>query len=193
MTEHESNPLTESASAYEERLSALLAELPRETAGDDFTDAVLHRLKGRLPANDTATGWLGTARRTVRQNPWLLAAAALTLLALTIGYREWSHQQRQAEAIERIAEMRAEYLMLQQELDLLKQETSENRVVYLGEAGSTEVVLDLASLPDNQSRLEALRLLQAGLLTASGKAPENGAPDIRTADYRPEPTGSVTY
>lgn len=171
------------AERYQERLAALLDSLPREAASDDFTERVLRR----LPANDTTP---------VYARPWVLAVAAMLLLTVAIGFREWRHQVRQNEAIDRIAEMRAEYEVLQQELDSLKTRASENRVVYLGEANGTEVVLDLARLPDNKSRLEALRLLQAGLLKASAQAPPeapDGAGDVRTADYRPEPSGPVYY
>lgn len=174
----------DSAERYQERLSALLDSLPRETASDDFTAGVLRR----LPANDTTP---------VYARPWVLAVAAMLLLTVAIGFREWRHQVRQQEAIERIAEMRAEYEVLHRELDALKTRASENRVVYLGESNGTEVVLDLARLPDNKSRLEALRLLQAGLLRASSQAPPpdaGGNPgDVQTADYRPEPSGPVYY
>lgn len=174
----------DSAERYQERLSALLDSLPREAASDDFTEGVLRR----LPANDTTP---------VYARPWVLAVAAMLLLTVAIGFREWRHQVRQHEAIERIAEMRAEYEVLHQELDALKTRASENRVVYLGESNGTEVVLDLARLPDNKSRLEALRLLQAGLLRASSQAPApdaGGTPgDVQTADYRPEPSGPVYY
>ena len=189
-TQHQSEVPNDSsqddpAESYQERLSALLDSLPRETAPDDFTDRVLRR----LPANDTTP---------VYARPWVLAVAAMLLLTVAIGFREWRHQVRQDEAIERIAEMRAEYEILQQELDALKTRATENRVVYLGEANGTEVVLDLARLPDNKSRLEALRLLQAGLLRASSRSPAPSDPgtaqgEVRTADYRPEASGPVYY
>ena len=177
----------DAAECYQERLSALLDSLPRETATDEFTDGVLRR----LPANDTTP---------VYARPWVLAVAALLLLTVAIGFREWRHQVRQQEAIERIAEMRAEYEVLHQELDALKARASENRVVYLGESNGTEVVLDLARLPNNKARLEALRFLQTGLLRASAQSTDplaSGAAgtegDVRTADYQPEPSGPVYY
>ncbi|MDA8020283.1 MAG: hypothetical protein MPN21_22830 [Thermoanaerobaculia bacterium] len=172
----------DSAERYQERLSALLESLPRESASEDFTVGVLRR----LPANDT---------NPVYVRPWALVAAALVLLTVAVGFREWRHQLRQQEAIERIAEIRAEYEVLQRELDALKARASENRVVYLGEADGTEVVLDLARLPNDQARWDALRALQAGLLQASPPSPDIQAQTtgVRTADYRPDSSGPVYY
>lgn len=183
MTDHNTHQEPDAAECYQERLSALLESLPRDTASDDFTSRVLRR----LPANDT---------RPFYARPWLLAVAAMVLLTTTVGLLELHHRAQQQEAIERIAEMRAEYLVLQQELDELRTRSSQNRVVYLGEANGTEVVLDLARLPDNKSRLEALRLLQSGLLRASAtpnESPQDGATAVRTADYRPESAAPVYY
>lgn len=180
-------PTNDPAEEYQERLSQILENLPRETASDEFTDGVLRR----LPANDATP---------VTSRPWLLAVAALLLLTVSVGYREWRHQVRQQEALERIADMRAEYEVLQQELDQLRSKAAENRVVYLGEADGTEVVLDLARLPNNQARLEALQLLQSGLLRASARPPDASSPDrdaepgdVRTAEYRPKPSRPVYY
>lgn len=179
--------LHDPAESYQKRLSQLLDSLPRESASDHFTVGVLRR----LPANDTTP---------VYARPWFLAVAAMLLLTVAVGFREWRHQVRQDEAIERIAEMRAEYEVLEQELNELKTRATQNRVVYLGESGGTEVVLDLAKLPNNQARLDALRLLQAGLLKASAQPadpssefPGEPGSDIRTADFRPEPSGPVYY
>jgi len=183
MTEHKTTHEPDAAECYQERLSALLDSLPRETASHEFTGSVLRR----LPANDT---------QPVYARPWVLAVAAVLLLTTAVGLLELHHRAQQQEAIERIAEMRAEYLVLEQELEEIKARASQNRVVYLGESNGTEVVLDLARLPDNQSRIEALRLLQAGLLRASstpGDPAAAGTGDMRTADYRPASTEPVYY
>lgn len=157
------------------RLDTAFDTLPRERAGDEFTDEVLRR----LPANDER--FSGDGGLTARS--WYVAVAALLLLAVTFGVREWNHRREMRQSIERIAEMRAEYWELERELGELQEKRRAQPVIYLGEVDGTEVVLDLSAFPDARSRLRALGLLRSGVVPAvSGEGDE-----VLYATDEPEP------
>lgn len=157
------------------RLDAVLHDLPRERAGDDFTDEVLRR----LPANDERfSGEGGLPARS-----WYLAVAALLFLAVVFGAREWNHRREMRHSMERIAEMRAEYWELERELGELQEKRRAQPVIYLGEVDGTEVVLDLSVFPDARSRLQALGLLRSGVVPAVSEEGD----EVLYATGEPEP------
>jgi hypothetical protein len=123
---------------FDRRLDAVLASLPREQAGDGFTDAVMERLDHR---------------RVVRRQWQTLAAAALVLLTVGLGTFQWHRYQEQMAAVERMAKLNAEYQVLQAEFEALEATRERARpVIYLGSTplGSTnddvDLVLDLWKL-----------------------------------------------
>ncbi len=108
-------------------LHNVLKSLPRERASVGFTGRVLRRLE----------------RPTRRSMPrWApVAAAAILLLTLGFGWREWRHRQTAADLAALLAEKQA----LQAELEDLRRLTADARpVVYLGSDDRVDLVLDLA-------------------------------------------------
>ena len=128
----------------EERISRLLASLPRETASPQFTAGVLERL--------------ADAPRRRRQQRWIAAAcAAVVLLAGTFGLRWWSEErarerQRQ-EALVRLEALEAEKRALEDEISRLRRMARDARpVVYLGSTPNLDMVLDLGRLARRRSQ-----------------------------------------
>ncbi|MEM1201864.1 MAG: hypothetical protein AAGN66_01395 [Acidobacteriota bacterium] len=120
------------------RLDAALGALPRERAAADFTA----RVQGRLePPSSSARRW------------YLAAAAAVLLLAATFGVREWQHRRQIDAAVQRLADLRAEYHLIAAELDSLRQKAERAQpVVYLGGDENVELVVDLARLARARQR-----------------------------------------
>lgn len=116
----------------DDRLSAALESLPREQAGPEFTAGVLRRIEPATPR------WLPAERPARRWAP--LAAAALVVLTLGFGWREWRHRQM-AESLQALL---AEKQALEAELESLRRLTRAARpVVYLGSDDEVDLVLDL--------------------------------------------------
>lgn len=139
------------------RLDAALASLPRETAEEGFTEAVLARLGQR---QSSRRQWQG------------LAAAALVILALGLGSLQWQRYQARLAAVERVAVLNAEYQVLQDRLEELEARRDRARpLIYLSDANDdVELVLDLG------------RLARVGAIRTSDPAPE---PDPEADDRRP--------
>lgn len=110
-------------------LDAALGALPREHASETFTDQVLHRVERRQSLSQ-----------------WRPLAAALALLAVGMGTYTWNERQERDAAVERVASMRAEYELLQEELARLEQAEQQRGLVYLGGKDDVEFVLDLGRL-----------------------------------------------
>jgi hypothetical protein len=133
------------------RLDAVLGSLPQEKAPASFAAAVLTRLE----------------RRRVVQRQWqTLAAAALLLLAVGLGDLQWQRHREQREALERLARLRAEYSVMQAELDELQEAADRARpMIYLGGSEGSQDGVDLV--------LDLSRLAVEGVLKAS---PGSAAP-----------------
>ncbi|MEM6796256.1 MAG: hypothetical protein AAF725_19960 [Acidobacteriota bacterium] len=126
--------------ALDPLLDAALAHLPRERAGDRFTGAVLSRAR----------------RAEVSQTRWrFLAAAALFFTAAGVAVGEWNERLAQEAAAERIAELRAEYSLLREELLELQRASEleeEPGVIYLGSSDGIDYVVDLQRLASRSAR-----------------------------------------
>jgi len=126
--------MSERSSTSEERLTAALRSLPREQARPGFTGRVLRRLDEDRP------GAAGAPARWV----WMTAAAAVVVLALSFGWRDWRHQQERAENLARLETLLIDKQELEAELESLQRLTAEARpVVYLGGDEKVELMLDL--------------------------------------------------
>ncbi len=111
----------------DERVSQALKSLPREQAGLGFTAGVLRRIE--TPPRLLPARWITAT-----------AMAAVMVLALGFGWREWRHRQ----AAENLQVLLTEKHQLKAELDALRRLTAEARpVVYLGSDSQVDLVLDL--------------------------------------------------
>ena len=111
-----------------EQLKTALESLPRERAGIGFTAGVLRRIEQ-------------PSRRLFPMQWTALTAAAVIVLALGFGWREWRH--RQAE--EHLQVLLAEKQDLEVEMQVLRRLSQKARpVVYLGGNEKVDLVLDLA-------------------------------------------------
>ncbi len=150
----------------DERLSAALRSLPRERAGTGFTREVLVRLD-RRPRRRAPTRWRLAA-----------AAAAVAVLALSFGLREWRHAEEQRATVARLERLLAEKQALETELAALRRLTDEARpLVYVGGNERVDLVVDLARFQR-----------QGGFgLPAAGR----GAADLRPGE--PPPVSRAVY
>jgi hypothetical protein len=163
----------------DDKLTQSLGSLPRESARPGFTAGVLRRLEGpRRPP----------VRRLVRQ-PWLVATAALLLLAVAFGAREaWHLRQRQV-ALAQLEQLESERQALEAELRSLRRRVAEARPeVYLGGDNRLDLILDLEQL-GRQNRPAAGGFGDRG--PVGEIRPARGAPrfaDPRFEDPPPRPT-----
>jgi hypothetical protein len=114
-------------------LQNALKSLPREQARVGFTGRVLRRIE-QPSSRRAASHWPA---------PRWAAAAAAAILVLTLGFgwREWRHHQTVADLRVLLAEKQA----LEAELEDLRRLTADARpVVYLGSDDDVDLVLDLA-------------------------------------------------
>ena len=147
------------------RLDEVLAALPRERASDDFTEGVLARV--------------AEARRPARRAPILALAASLLLAVGLFGAHSWQERREARAAAERVAAMEVEALLIQAELDALREQARQAYpVVYLGGDDDVDVVLDLARLSGGRPASELVR-------------EQNDA--IRLAAYTPPPRPGRAY
>ncbi len=121
-------------SGLDARLDAGLGSLPREVASNGFTERVLKEVEIR-----------GT------RSEWRLLAAALALLTIGVASYAWTEQRQDLEAVERIASLRAEYEVLQEELAMLSDAKRRRGVVYLAGNDDVEFVVDLRRLAQQQA------------------------------------------
>lgn len=126
------------ADTSDDRLSQALKALPRESAGLGFAARVLRRIENAPP-------WWSPARwlpRSWTARHWTsMAAAAVLVLALGFGWREWHHRQAAAN----LKVLLVEKQELEQELEALRQLAADARpTVYLGGDDEVDLVLDLA-------------------------------------------------
>ncbi len=157
----------------DDRLSTALKSLPREPAGIGFTAGVLRRIdqpaRWRLFAG-RAFGRAATGRAFGQA----IAAAAILILILGLGWRQW----RQHRAAEHLQVLLAEKQELEAELDSLRRLTVRARpVVYLGGDDKVDLVLDLARFQR-----------QGGFGSKPPAATLPAASDLRSAELRGEPS-----
>jgi len=117
---------------HDEQIHEALKSLPRQQADANFTARVMARLDE--PSRPSL--------------PWtiLAPAAALLLLALSLGWQEWQHRRDSRIAHARFESLLAEKQALEAELESLKRLASEASLVYLGGDEKMDLVLDLARL-----------------------------------------------
>ncbi len=136
------------ADMNDDRLSQALKALPREQAGLGFTARVLRRIENAppwwSPARWLPLSWTArrfTTRRFTARHWTGMAAAAVLVLALGFGWREWHHRRAAAS----LQVLLAEKQELEAELEALRKLTADARpTVYLGGDGEVDLVLDLA-------------------------------------------------
>ncbi len=163
----------------DDKLTSALKSLPRERAGAGFTAGVLRRLDERR--RPTAAWWgpalRGPALRGAGRWPLMAAAAAVLLLAVGLGAREWWHFHQRQQATARLATLEQERQALAAELaELRRRVVGAQPVVYLGGSNDLDLVLDLAHAKRAGTRPEDVPegLLRAYRLGLS-------APERRTA------------
>jgi hypothetical protein len=121
----------------DERLGALLRELPEERATSGFTARVLARLDDAKTAAATRPLWL-------RPAVVLAAAALLALAAIPLGiYSGRPSETDRARAMRLLRELQAEHRRLEHELQALPPAP----VLYLGGDESVELVVDVSRVP----------------------------------------------
>lgn len=116
-------------SGLDARLDAGLGSLPRELASDGFTERVLKQVEHRSTHSE-----------------WRLLAASLALLTIGVASYAWTEERQDMAAVERIATLRAEYEVLQEELAMLSEAKRQRGVVYLAGDAEVEFVVDLRRL-----------------------------------------------
>ena len=121
-------------SGLDARLDAGLGSLPREVASDGFTERVLKEVESRSTSAE-----------------WRLLAAALALLTIGVASYAWTEQRQDLEAVERIATLRAEYEVLQEELAVLAEAKRQRGIVHLAGNDEVEFVVDLRRLARQQA------------------------------------------
>ena len=113
----------------DDQLQEALSSLPRERAGLGFTAGVLRRIEAPGP-RFLAAPW----------SRWAAAAAAVLVLTLGLGWREWRHRQ----SAERLRVLLAEKHELEAEIEALRRLAAEaSPLVYLGSEDRVDLVLDL--------------------------------------------------
>lgn len=123
------------------RLTEILQSLPRERASGDFTARVRSRVEPRPVFGLDPASW-----------PTAAAVAALVVLAVGFGWREWRHSQARAAEVARLEMLLSEKQALEAELLTLRRLASEARpVVYLGGNEEVDLVLDLARFQRRQT------------------------------------------
>jgi hypothetical protein len=126
----------------DERLGALLRELPGERATSGFTARVLARLNAEKTAGDAGE----TPARPLWLRPAVLlaAAAVLALAAIPLGiYSGRPSAPDRDEAARLLRELRAEHRRLERDLQALPT----TPVLYLGGDENVELVIDVSRVP----------------------------------------------
>lgn len=178
---HEASP---GVDPWDRRLDESLQRLPRETARLGFTTRVISNLD--RPAD------LGSApapRSWLTRWPALVGVAAALLVAVVAG-REWWHQQRLQESLDRIAALRVEQQALEEELLQLRQMVSDAKpVLHLGSNGDVDWVLDLRRLRQGD-RIVVPDYLRQGMSPSQGLRPASSQrrADVRSASLHARPT-----
>ncbi len=155
-------------------LSSALRSLPRHRASAGFTSDVLRRLddRHRPRARSRGPAGRGPAGRDSVRWPLLAAAAALALLVVGFGAREWWHLHQRQQATAHLATLEQERRLLAAELaELQAQVTGAQPVVYLGGSNDLDLVLDLEQVRRTGARPEDLPqgLLRAYRLSLSDR------------------------
>jgi hypothetical protein len=119
-------------------LREALRGLPRERAGEAFTERVLARLDEPV------------RRRPGLAHPFALAAVVAAALA---GGWLWREQALDRQRLERISELKRQQRMLAAELESIRRDAAATAVpvVYLGGDDSTDVVVDIARLAERRA------------------------------------------
>lgn len=110
-----------------EHLKKLLNELPRQDAGERFTDSVLARIEAR-----------GGRESRTSPRSWLAAAAAAIVLAAGAGH--FIIEQREEARIEAIT---AQHRALEAEIAALREQASFDPVIDIGQDDGVQYILDL--------------------------------------------------
>lgn len=126
-------PQTATDEAFETFWRDAVGGLPRETASDAFTDQVMRRVEIHR----------GTPR-------WRPLIAATVLLATGLGTYSYADWRQRLEATDRLAELRAEYEVLRDEMAALEEARRKKGLVYLGGESDVELVLDVGRLARRQ-------------------------------------------
>ncbi len=161
----------------DDQLKTALKSLPREQAGIGFTAGVLRRIDQPSPRFLSARWTLIISRAfsaliTPRAFSATIAATAVLILALGLGWREW----RERQSAEQLQVLLAEKLEIEAEIESLRRLTAEARpVVYLGGDDEVDLVLDLARFQR-----------QGGFGSKLPAATLPAASDLRPAELRGE-------
>lgn len=134
------------SSPEDDRLSALLADLPRPAAPPGFTGRLLERVERRR-----------ARQRRLRTWTWALGAAAAAGLLVVLGVGRPAAPTPSESLAARAEALRREQLDLKRELEALRSLAQETApVLYLGSEAGYDLVLDLRPGAENAAARPAV-------------------------------------